>query len=107
MQKEQELVADIARFERTGREAREAEVEDPIDEVTSSIGKAEAFGESTIEFQTLEQVRDALRRIDEGTYGKCIECGREIDPARLDAVPWTPYCRDHADQNGRTNADQP
>ena len=62
------------------------------DEATSSEVQATAFQESSLEFQTLQQVRDALQRIEDGTFGKCIDCGREIQPARLEAVPWTPYC---------------
>jgi RNA polymerase-binding transcription factor DksA len=38
------------------------------------------------------QVMEALQRIDDGTFGTCRECGGPIDPARLDAVPFTPYC---------------
>ena len=40
----------------------------------------------------LEQVEVAQAKIAEGTYGKCIKCGRPIDPARLEAVPWTTHC---------------
>lgn len=40
----------------------------------------------------LEDVHDALGRFDEGTYGECQECGGEISVARLEAVPYTPYC---------------
>ena len=42
--------------------------------------------------ETLVQVEDALRRIEEGSYGKCVICGKPIEPARLEAIPWTPYC---------------
>jgi DnaK suppressor protein len=90
--RERELVEDIARFENEARESRAAEVEDPIDQVTSSENKAASFQESTLAAETLKQVRDALRRIDDGSYGKCIDCDRPIEPARLEAVPWTPYC---------------
>ena len=37
-------------------------------------------------------MQDALRRIEDGTYGKCIQCGREIEPVRLEAIPWARYC---------------
>ena len=94
--KRQELVERISRFDNEARESRSAEVEDPIDEVTSSELKATAFAVSTVEAKTLEQVRAALQRIEDGSYGECIDCNREIEPARLEAVPWTPYCR--ADQ---------
>ena len=90
--RERELVADIARFEDEARDSRAAEVEDLIDQVTSSENKAASFQESTLAGETLKQARDALRRIDDGSYGQCIDCGRRIEPARLEAVPWTPYC---------------
>lgn len=38
------------------------------------------------------QVMQALQRIDESTFGTCLECGGLIDPSRLDAIPFTPYC---------------
>lgn len=40
----------------------------------------------------LEDVRGALDRVAQGTYGECAECGGEIAEARLDAIPYTPYC---------------
>ena len=48
--------------------------------------------EDTLASQTLTQVHDALRRIADGTYGKYATCGRQIDAARLEAIPWTSYC---------------
>jgi RNA polymerase-binding protein DksA len=40
------------------------------------------------------QVAAALERLDAGTFGKCLDCGRAIPEARLDAVPYTAYCID-------------
>ena len=37
-------------------------------------------------------VRAALVRIDEGTYGTCLDCEEEIGLKRLNALPWTPLC---------------
>ena len=48
--------------------------------------------------QGLVQVNAALRRIEEGEYGSCIGCGELIDEKRLNAVPFTAYCIDHAPQ---------
>ncbi len=42
--------------------------------------------------QLLEQVDDALVRFDQGTFGICEQCGTEIDPARLKALPYVTYC---------------
>ena len=41
---------------------------------------------------TLEQIEDALERIESGTYGACVECGGRILKTRLNAIPYTPYC---------------
>jgi RNA polymerase-binding transcription factor DksA len=46
--------------------------------------------------QTLDQIAAALGRIDEGTYGRCQECGRQIPAKRLQALPYTPHCVDCA-----------
>ncbi len=46
----------------------------------------------------LAQVEAALRRLDEGTYGICQNCGREINPERLEALPYTAYCIECASQ---------
>jgi DnaK suppressor protein len=90
--KEQELLDLIARFENEARGLPSGEVEDFADQATSIELKTVALEESALVAETLRQVRDALRRIDEGTFGKCIDCGRPIEPARLEAIPWTPYC---------------
>lgn len=42
----------------------------------------------------LRDVADALRRVEDGTYGRCQACGREIPAERLEAVPETPHCLD-------------
>jgi DnaK suppressor protein len=48
------------------------------------------------EDQILEEIDDALERIEQGTFGRCEECGQEISKERLDAVPYTRYCTQHA-----------
>jgi RNA polymerase-binding protein DksA len=40
----------------------------------------------------IEQIQDALARIDAGTYGKCTECGSPIAKPRLQAIPYTRHC---------------
>ena len=40
----------------------------------------------------LAQVEAAIGRIDDGTYGICARCGKEINPERLDALPYATYC---------------
>lgn len=40
----------------------------------------------------LQAIEEALRRMDQGTYGVCRDCGEEIAAARLNAIPWTRVC---------------
>jgi DnaK suppressor protein len=42
----------------------------------------------------LAQVKEALRRMDAGTYGICANCGKPIAPARLKALPSAAFCID-------------
>jgi DnaK suppressor protein len=44
--------------------------------------------------EMLNRIDTALRRIDEGTYGRCSECGGEIAEARLRALPFAVRCKD-------------
>ena len=60
-------------------------VERETDEVLEATGLA---GQVEI-----PQIRAALRRIADGSYGACTRCGADIPEARLDAMPWTPVCR--------------
>ena len=43
---------------------------------------------------SLEQVDAALARLDAGTFGTCIRCGRAIAAERLEALPWAAHCID-------------
>ena len=42
--------------------------------------------------QQLELVDAALARLDAGTFGTCLRCGKPIAPARLEALPWAAHC---------------
>ena len=54
------------------------------------------------ESNLLRNVKGALARVADGSYGICLHCDEEIKPKRLDAVPWTKYCircQEAADRN--------
>ena len=40
------------------------------------------------ELALLTEVQRALKRIEDGTYGKCVNCGQPIPEKRLEAIPW-------------------
>lgn len=44
------------------------------------------------EGETLAQIEAALERIENGDYGRCLECSCKIPKMRLKAIPYTPYC---------------
>jgi len=47
--------------------------------------------------ETLQKIEAALRRLEEGTYGDCRECGKEISEARLWALAFAVRCKDCED----------
>jgi DnaK suppressor protein len=105
LEKRRQLSQEVARLENEARESGGAEVEDSIDMVTSAEAKAGSFAVSTRERETLQEIDDALLRLDKGTYGKCVDCGRPIEAARLEAVPWTRYCLADQEKHDREQAD--
>ena len=42
--------------------------------------------------QQIHSLNRALERIRQGNYGECAECGGDIEPKRLEALPWARYC---------------
>jgi RNA polymerase-binding transcription factor len=81
------------------RENARAQAQDsPGDAGDASVadeGESEEFTEAELDATVLQQVRDALRRIDDGSFGRCVVDGAPIEEKRLEAVPWTPYCLKH------------
>ncbi len=63
-------------------------------QVTAERGEVEALAGTLRE--TLDEVQRALDKLAGGTYGTCEDCGRPIDPARLEAKPAARYCIDCA-----------
>ena len=91
---ERELVERLGAEVGTARDARDDQpaVSDlaRVDEL-----KEEYFALAETDSTILAQLRAALRRIEDGTYGRCVVDGEPIDEKRLESVPWTPYCLKH------------
>jgi DnaK suppressor protein len=96
--REQELLHDRRTSEQEALDAPSADVGDAVDLATSGEAREDADRSLDREYSELEEVQDALKRIDAGTYGICEICGKPIEPARLEAVPWTRYCLNDAKQ---------
>jgi RNA polymerase-binding transcription factor DksA len=63
-------------------------------QVTAERGEAGVLAGQLRE--TLGEVAQAIARLEDGSYGRCEVCGAEIAPARLEAMPATRFCIDHA-----------
>ncbi len=75
-----------------GRQANTDDLQDAADLAVQSYQKELLFLQGTQGHTQLTQVRAALDRLDEGTFGECLQCGEMIGEKRLEAVPWAPHC---------------
>ncbi|MFN0171877.1 MAG: TraR/DksA family transcriptional regulator [Bryobacteraceae bacterium] len=65
---------------------------DMLDQIQHASESDMAMGNFERESVRLGEVRDALRRIQLGTFGICLNCENAISMARLAALPWTATC---------------
>ena len=65
---------------------------DALDEVQLAGERELAIRNLDRESNLLRNVRAALARMADGSYGTCLHCDEDISPKRLNAVPWTAYC---------------
>src|SRR3954462_2858004 len=75
---------------------------DALDEVQHAAERELAIRNLDRESNLLRNVRSALRRIEDGSFGICLHCEEEISPKRIAAVPWAPFCiqcQEQADKN--------
>jgi len=86
------LTGMVERTENYGREADREVTQDPADKASNSYTKELLFSQSTADRFLLQLVEEALKRINEGEYGTCTHCGKEVQPKRLEAVPWARHC---------------
>jgi RNA polymerase-binding protein DksA len=74
-----------------------ADVEMGVDEGFADSGQATAERSQALTLieqlhATYEEVKAALTRLEQGTFGKCENCGRDIPPERLEALPTARLC---------------
>jgi DnaK suppressor protein len=91
-ERQRELRNAMARTAQDGRDADLESAQDIADRAANSYNKEFLFHQSNTDRQLLQMVDGALERIREGNFGECISCGEEINPKRLEAVPWTRHC---------------
>src|SRR5271168_5494106 len=89
------LTAKVAELERFTRNREGITIErsaDQLEEIQAASERAVAFSNLDREFTQLRNARAALRRIQEGSFGRCQHCDDDIHPKRLAAVPWATFC---------------
>lgn len=65
---------------------------DDLDRIQFASERDSAMGNLARNSSRLREVQSALRRIDQGSFGTCVDCDQEINPKRLAAVPWASTC---------------
>lgn len=82
------------------------DTQDVADLAVAGYQKEMLFSQGTERNTQLRQVRQALNRIADGTFGDCVLCYRAIGAKRVEALPWTPYCIDCQEriENGEIDA---
>jgi DnaK suppressor protein len=85
---------------------------DAFDEVQYATERELAIRNLDRDSNLLRNVRGALGRIEDGSFGVCQHCEEDISPKRLAAVPWTAFCivcqelADRGQQEGAENLDE-
>jgi DnaK suppressor protein len=69
-----------------------AETPDPVDLAVQNYSKNVMLAVSENESRQLQMVDEALQRIEDDEYGMCQNCGNQIPPKRLQAIPWARFC---------------
>ena len=75
----------------------EADIEIGGDEIDTAIQSAERemqFELGSIDKRIMQDIDNALAKIEKGVFGSCESCEKEIPQARLEALPWVRYCKE-------------
>jgi DnaK suppressor protein len=98
--KEAELVRVLRRRDNIAIEKSADQMDDSQYASERDLAIRNVDRESTL----LRDVKTALRRVRDGSFGTCVECDCAINPKRLAAVPWAPcciQCQNAFDRQGR------
>lgn len=90
--RQQELARIVSVSQEHGRSVVEDYPQDAAERASIFASKEFFFAHSTHGRRLLSMVTEALDRIKDGTYGRCVACEGEINDKRLEAVPWARYC---------------
>lgn len=91
-ERRQSLVGQVQQAELYSRERDAEATQDPADMAANAYTKELLVSMSDNDRQLLNLIDEALERMDDSGYGKCVRCGQPLPERRLEAVPWARHC---------------
>ena len=91
-EKKTTLLAELAKTKHAEEETTEESTQDIADRAVSSYTREFLYSLNDTERSTIQQIDQALSRIEDGTYGLCLNCGTPMNERRLLAIPWSRHC---------------
>ena len=93
-EKQREMIDTFNRDRAAGNAPNDDGIQDLADKAASTYSKELNFSLSDADRIMLQQIEEALERINTGEFGTCANCGTVIGEKRMQAIPWTPFCID-------------
>jgi DnaK suppressor protein len=87
-----ELRSGVGQTKQNLHDAQHDYGQDEGDRANTSLAREIDLAQKSRDRALLALVDAALKRISEGTFGHCLNCGQEINAKRLEAIPWVRYC---------------
>ena len=106
LEQRERLVEQLNNNQRESFEFGLEEMPDPVDAAVQDRSQTILLSISESERDLIDRIDAALQRIELGTYGNCLNCGREIAVARLNAVPYAVYCMNCQEKAERGELDE-
>ena len=91
-EKKTSLLAELAKTRHAEEETTEESTQDIADKAVSSYTREFLYSLNDAERSTVQQIDQALGRIEDGTYGLCLNCGTPMNEKRLSAIHWSRHC---------------
>ncbi|MBU1006997.1 MAG: TraR/DksA family transcriptional regulator [Candidatus Omnitrophica bacterium] len=95
VKKREETVSEISHIARENLKSQkevQGELSDIADMASDSYDRELNLNIASEEQKIIYEIDEALKRIEEGKYGKCLSCGKKIPTLRLKAVPYAKHC---------------
>ena len=92
LDRRESLAGQVQQAEIFSRERDAEATQDPADMAANAYTKELLVSMSDNDRRLLNLIDEALERIEEGKYAKCVHCGEVLPEKRLDAGPWARHC---------------